>query len=353
MIAPWRAPLEARLTALASTAVLGLPQRHIANPAGSAPEVAHGAAQLQEMLAGQITSGGKRLRGLLPVAVVAACQGPVAAALELGACVELVHNGTLVHDDVQDNDRLRRGRPTLWAIHGMPQAINVGDALLVAPIALLLRAACLPAASRADIALLLAEALVETVRGQVADIALRDTILGLPDDAPITLAQLTAVHVAKTAPLFGVCLQGAAILLDGTQHQQAAAQACARALGLAFQVRDDLLDMVGTKGRGDAGADLREGKVTAPLLLAMADAPPAQCAALRQVLRQAAATDGIDDRAVANWVQWTTERGGTVRASAWLDELLAQAQSTGAAAFGAQGAAVIAAVCARLAHLDG
>ncbi len=340
-----RRPLQDRLLELAQTAVLGLPQRHV-TPTSDAAHTGLGVSELQVMLIGQLASGGKRLRALLPPAIVAAAGGPVRAAVELGACVELVHNGTLVHDDVQDNDRLRRGQPTLWAVHGMPQAINAGDALLLAPIALLLRTPEMADGHRIAIAGLLAEALVETVRGQVADIALRD-------DPAITVEQLTEVHLAKTGPLFGVCLEGAAILLGGGAHQRAAAQSTARALGVAFQVRDDLLDIVGTKGRGDAGADLREGKVTAPVLLAMTHAPVAECAELRAMLRQAVASAGVDDATVAHWVRWTVAHGGADRARVWLQELLEQARVHSVTAFGEPAAAVVAALCDRLAKLDG
>ncbi len=137
-----------------------------------------GSARLQDMASDQLRSGGKRLRGLLPVALVQAGQGPMAAAFELGACIEWVHNGTLVHDDIQDGDELRRGQPTLWTIHGIAQAINAGDAMLVGPLAALLRAEAIPPDLRAPLAGLLADALLETIHGQVADLALRDLEAG-------------------------------------------------------------------------------------------------------------------------------------------------------------------------------
>ncbi|MBM4344755.1 MAG: polyprenyl synthetase family protein [Deltaproteobacteria bacterium] len=341
LVAPHLPALELRLRALAAADSLGLPQRHTV--AGQDPVA--GAALLRTMADQQLATGGKRLRGVLPMAVVAAADGPTEAALALGAAVELVHNGTLVHDDVQDNDRLRRGQPTLWTVHGVPQAINAGDALLVAPLAMLIREQAMPPGVGAAVAAVLAEAIVETIRGQVADIALRDHPRPGLDD-------LIAVHLAKTAPLFGACLQGSALLLRLGAVEQAHAQGAARALGLAFQVRDDLLDMAAAKGRGSAGADLREGKWTAPVLLAADRASDGERNALREDLARAQA-GGLEDAVVERWVQWTHDCGGVGAAQAWLDRLLTEAEAAGLAAFGPRAGAVVAALARRLARVDG
>lgn len=340
--APHRTDLQARLQAACGDPCLGVANRYVVPGAA----VAAGAAKLSAMLAEQGTGGGKQLRGLLPAAVVAAAGGNVAGAIELGAAIELVHNGTLAHDDVQDNDRLRRGKPTLWTLHGQDQAINAGDALLVGPIGMILRAPTLPADQRAVLAEMLADAVVETVRGQVADIELRDNL------AP-TLADLVGVHLAKTAPLFGVCLRGAAVVLGkGAAEQQAAVQA-ATALGLAFQVRDDLLDVAGSKGRGQAGADIREGKITAPILLALNHADAATADDLRQTLRSANRDRLLSDAEVDRWVAFTREAGGAAEAEQWLGTLLQQAGDAARAAFGPAGAEVVLALCERLRLLDG
>lgn len=343
LVALHRPVLESHLAQLAAAPVLGLRQRHCL-PKACGP--AAGQAALAALLVEQNASGGKRLRGILPMAIVSACGGSSAAALDLAAAIELAHNGTLVHDDVQDNDRLRRGQPTLWTIFGIPQAINAGDALMVAPIGLLLRSTAIDPAVVNEIAALLAEALVETVRGQVADIGLRE-------EPEVTLDLLTGIHLAKTAPLFGVCLQGSALVLGLPAAAQAQAQLAASSLGLAFQVRDDLLDVAGNKGRGHAGADLREGKVTVPALFASQVAPAHEFLALRTDLARAASQLTLDDATVAHWVQWIVDHGGAQRAQLWLAELLSTAEEAGFAAFGPDGGQVVAALCRRLARLDG
>lgn len=335
LLAPHRDAVERRLAEL-----IALPARY----AQHAP--AAGAALLQSMSSHQLATGGKRLRGLLPAALVAAADGPMAAAVALGACVELMHNGTLVHDDIQDGDRLRRGQPTLWTQHGADQAINAGDALLMAPVAALLQDPDVPEDLRPALASLLAHALLETIRGQVADIALRD--LAAP-----TLADLAAVHVAKTAPLFGACVVGAALLLRLPAAAIEAGYGLAADLGLAFQVRDDLLDVLGTKGRGAPGSDLREGKPTWPVLCAMQAGPATEAKALHELLAAAARGQAPDEVTVARWMAWVATHGGVAATEAELSLLLNRARETSSALLPPAAAQVMHALCDRLAQTDG
>lgn len=327
----------------ALAALLDRPQRYV--PLDQAAPAA-GHAAMQAMAAQQFESGGKRLRGLLTPALVAAAGGPIDAAIALGAAIECIHNGTLVHDDIQDGDRLRRGQPTLWTVHGIPQAINAGDALLIGPLAHVLASPAIEASLRAPLAALLAEALLETIRGQVADIALRDL------DRP-TLQDISAVHIAKTGPLFGACFAGAALLLGLGSRKVQACHALGRDIGLGFQVRDDLLDVLGQKGRGLAGADLREGKWTFPVLLSLQGADAERADALHALLRGAAAGQAPDDTEVASWLAWVEERGGVDAARRHLDAILERAALAADLAFPQPAAAVARALCARLADLDG
>lgn len=333
--------LQTCLDGYISRDVMGLDASFALHPDGTA---AVGQEPLRQLLRDHFATGGKRLRGLLPIALVGAGGGPLAAAIHLGAAIEVVHNGTLVHDDVQDGDRLRRGQPTLWAQHGIAQAINAGDAMLVAPLVWLLRATEIDTPHRAPLAQLLGHAIVETIRGQVADVAWRD--LAEPDaDA------LLGVHLAKTGPLFGVCLQGAALLLDRPEGLQGAHRA-ARELGLAFQIRDDLLDMEATKGRGTAGADLREGKVTVPLLLA-AKQDPTGFAELSQALKHPRGPEPMADAEVARWVAWAHESGGMDAARTLLQSTLERCVEHGERALGRGPGEVLRALAQRLGHTDG
>ena len=315
---------------------------------------------LNAMCREQFASGGKRLRAALPPALVAAAApdlpllpadspgraGQIRAAQVFGAAIELIHNGTLVHDDIQDGDTLRRGRPTLWTQYGVAQGINAGDALLMGAVAAVLRAEAIPGDLRARLGGLLAEALCETIRGQVADLALRE----LPHPE---LGDIEAVHLAKTGPLFSACFLGAVVLLRGEAAAERAALVLGREVGLAFQIRDDLLDLIGHKGRGPAGADLREGKPTWPVLCALRDSPGAAAETTRRLLGRATAGSPPSEPEVAAAVAWVRAAGGEATARRHLSEALARAEDAAGVAFGAGSAAVAVALCRRLALLDG
>ncbi len=340
--------LDDRLAAarpIAEAAVLALRSR----VAGETLAPRDAQASLDDMVAEAFEAGGKRLRALLPITLVEAGGGDVAAASRLGAAIEWVHNGTLVHDDIQDGDRLRRGKPTLWTTRGTAQAINAGNALLVAPILALCEDRLQPHGLGPRLSAMLAAALLETIAGQVGD-------LDVHGSASADLARLEAVAAAKTAPLFGVAIAGAALLLGVDRPD--AARRTARALGVAFQLRDDLLDLLGTKGRGAAGADLREGKPTLPLRLALSDAPLPVSAGVERTLAAAfAAGHGggapVQDDEIAALCQQLLDLGALERGRAHLEALLAEARLGADEALPPAAAAILCAFVDRLAVLDG
>lgn len=206
-----------------------------------------------------LAAGGKRLR---PMMVFLSCRSDAPAAVELAAAVELVHMATLVHDDVIDGASLRRGRPTLVAIHGEAASAAAGDYLFAAAFDLLATTGSNEAVT------LLAQASLGLSRGELLQMeAAWDYDLGA--DAYIERCRL------KTASLFtAACRLGA--LYSGCPP--ATADALGRfgeCLGLAFQITDDILDLAGASedtGKAD-GTDLRDGTVTLPLIFALAADP--------------------------------------------------------------------------------
>jgi len=307
--------------------------------------VVPGGAHLAAMWRAHVATGGKRLRALLPAALVEAEGGDVPLAQRLGAAIELAHNATLVHDDIQDRDTLRRGQPTLWTLHGEGQAINTGDAMLVRPAALLCEAPGAAAERVVALVRLVAEATATTIAGQVADLALNG------DEAP-TAAALEAVAIAKTAPLFTACVEGA--LVCAGVHEGARREAARRLgahLGLAFQLRDDLLDVRGVKGRDAAGADIREGKPTFPLLAGIRRAPPEAQRAVFLALRGVAQGDALGDATFAALLA-RAQAGDAETAGRFGSELEAAWREANAT-FGAAAAGLIAGLCDRLAKIDG
>jgi geranylgeranyl pyrophosphate synthase len=202
-----------------------------------------------------LATGGKRLRARLALAALEVLGGDRRMGVAWAAACELLHNATLIHDDLQDGDTTRRGRPTTWQRFGMPQAVNAGDLLLMLPF---LAVEHLPAVGERRFALsaAIARQATVTVRGQTAEIALA-TAPEVDWDG-----YLHAVE-GKTGALFQLPVEGAAILAGYAPADAHAIAAGFRGLGPLFQLQDDVLDLYGEKGRGAPGGDLREGKVSA------------------------------------------------------------------------------------------
>jgi farnesyl diphosphate synthase len=273
-------------------------------PAGQA----HGAPQeLVNAMRYAVLDGGKRLRPLLVLAACEAAGGSspqAAAALRAACAVELIHAYSLVHDDMpcMDNDVLRRGKPTVHVQFGEAAALLAGDALQALAFELLTPAdGSVPAATQAALCGLLARAAGSAgmAGGQAIDLA----SVGLP----LTEDQLRDMHQRKT----GALLQGS-VLMGGVCAQAGAAamQALERygaAIGLAFQVVDDVLDVTAdsaTLGK-TAGKDADNDKPTYVSLMGL-ERSRAYAAELLQQAHAALDASGLDDtralRALADLV---------------------------------------------------
>lgn len=202
-----------------------------------------------------LQTGGKRLRARLALAACKCLGANVEKAIPWAAACELLHNATLIHDDLQDGDRVRRGQPTTWVTHGMPSAINAGDLLLVLPtIAVSRLVVSLPI--RWHLSEALATYAAKVIRGQVAEFEM--TRVG-----HVSLAAYKAAIDGKTSPLFELPVLGAALIADRPTEIARAVSRPFSILGRLFQMQDDVLDLYGEKGREAPGADIREGKISA------------------------------------------------------------------------------------------
>jgi geranylgeranyl diphosphate synthase type I len=213
---------------------------------------------------------GKRVRPLLTLLTTAACGTDWQPALPAAAAVELVHNFSLVHDDIQDNSEKRHGRPTTWVKWGVPLAINVGDALFVlSNLALIDLSKDYPAESVIQVAQILHETCLDLTRGQYLDMSYESrNDLSIDDYWPMI--------AGKTAALLAACCQIGAILGKADEAAIAAYRDFGHYLGLAFQVQDDILGIWGdetTTGKSAAG-DLLEGKKSLPVLFGLSKNGP-------------------------------------------------------------------------------
>jgi len=208
---------------------------------------------------------GKRLRPLLVLLTAAASGGDWKTALPAAAAVELVHNFSLVHDDIQDNSDKRRGRPTLWVKWGPPQAINAGDGLFVlSNLAVTDLIANYPAETVVRAAQILHNTCLDLTRGQYLDISYEQRLnLGVEDYWPMVSG--------KTAALLAGCCQLGALLGGADQAALDAYRSFGHYLGLAFQVQDDILGIWGdeTVTGKSAASDLVEGKKSLPVLVGL------------------------------------------------------------------------------------
>ncbi len=210
-----------------------------------------------------LDAGGKRLRSRLALDAAAALGADLETAVGWACVCELLHNASLIHDDVQDGDSKRRGRPSVWAAHGVPQAINAGDLLLM----LTYRAAVeLPvdAAMRCRLIDILAHESAEAARGQAAEIALVPV-------RPLSLLfeAWRAVASRKTGGFFALPVRGAAVLSGLDDGRALELSEPFRRLGILFQMRDDVLDLFTEHGKARPGTDLRQGRLNAVLLAHM------------------------------------------------------------------------------------
>jgi geranylgeranyl diphosphate synthase type I len=223
-------------------------------------------------------AAGKKLRPALVLLVCQAVRGEITpAAQNAAAAVELIHNFSLVHDDIQDRSELRRHRRTLWSLWGMPQAINAGDALFALAQVVLVRDGSSLAARLATelntAALMLSE-------GQFLDIDLQR------GDTPVTLDAYEAMIARKTGVLFATACRLGALAAGASAQAIDAFAAYGLELGLAFQEQDDLLGVWGRSaetGKPDA-ADIIERKrgLPAAMALSVPDAPEWLRTAYRQ-----------------------------------------------------------------------
>ncbi|MBG7700055.1 polyprenyl synthetase family protein [Streptomyces sp. MC1] len=216
-------------------------------------------------------NAGKAIRPALVLAAAAALGGPAArtAAVPAAAAVELVHNFTLLHDDVMDRDTTRRHRPTAWTVFGDADAILAGDALQALALRLLAEdahPASVPAAAR------LAACVVELCEGQHTD---TDLERRAPD--AVTLDEVLAMAEAKTGALLGCACALGALYAGADEEEVAALDGFGRQAGLAFQLIDDVIGIWGDPRHTGkpAGADLAARKKSLPVVAALTSGTPA------------------------------------------------------------------------------
>ncbi len=258
-------------------------------------------------------NGGKAIRPTLVLLSAEAVGGRAAAAVQAAAAVELVHNFSLVHDDVMDGDLTRRHQPTAWSVFGVNPAILVGDALLTLALDVL-AASGHPSATEAT--RMLSAAVQALVEGQCAD-------LDLEGRALVELAECLSMAARKTGALMGCACAMGACFGGGSPEQAEHLRGFGERLGLAFQHVDDLLGIWGdpaVTGK-PVYSDLRSRKKSLPVVAALTSDTPAG-RELAALYRRDQPLSGTDLDHAAELIELA---GGRSWSQTQVDDLLAQA----------------------------
>jgi geranylgeranyl diphosphate synthase, type II len=245
---------------------------------------------LHEAMRHSVFGGGKRLRPILVLAAAEVAGAPSAASVLPAACaVELIHTYSLVHDDLpaMDNSPTRRGRPACHVLYGDAIAVLAGDALHAYAFELLARNAEIPGIGAGHVVRAIAE-LADSigsagmVGGQVLDLLAAGT--------RVAAADVRNIHRLKTGALLRACLRIGGILGGAPPETLGALSRYGEDVGLAFQIVDDILDVVGEQGKlgKGTGSDAAQAKITFPLVFGLADS--------RRLAREATerATDALE-----------------------------------------------------------
>lgn len=197
-------------------------------------------------------TGGKRIRPALAVMACEALGGDAKKSLPFAAACEIFHQWLIVHDDIEDGDRIRRDKPALWVKYGLPHAINAGDLMAQKVYELILKSDIDEKAMNRLIGIM-AETAVRTAEGQAMEMNLRKS------NNPKEKEYMDMV-IGKTAYYLTVPMVGGALIAGADDNTLEKIREFGKYAGPLFQITDDLLDLTEGKGRGEICRDIKEGK---------------------------------------------------------------------------------------------
>lgn len=227
--------------------------------------------RIYEAMRYSLLAGGKRIRAILMMAVADTLVDSHSHVLDAACALEMVHAYSLIHDDLpcMDNDDFRRGRPTSHRMFGEAMAVLAGDGLLTLAFDTLARIAIEPPVTPER----LLSCIGEIARGAGPDGMVGGQALDMANtgNLAITKELLQSIHSRKTGALFRAAIRASAILSGADEHTLARLSRYGEAIGLIFQIRDDILDVIGDaeKTGKPAHSDAAKGKATYPSVVGM------------------------------------------------------------------------------------
>ena len=215
------------------------------------------------------TGTGKRVRSALCLLACEALEGDLEVALPAAAAIELVHNFSLIHDDIEDGSAMRRGRPAVWSVWGQSHAINVGDGMMSLARRALHRLAerGVEAVRIQAVSCVLDEACLALCQGQYLDLSFEERL-------DVTIEEVLAMAEGKTAALLSAATRIGAMLASDDEARIAHYRRFGEQLGIAFQITDDILGLWGDEGITGKSAvdDILQRKKTLPIVYALGQA---------------------------------------------------------------------------------
>ena len=247
-----------------------------------------------------LSQGGKLMRPMLTLLSAGACGGINGDTVRFAAAAEMIHNATLLHDDVVDGAATRRGKPTVMSVLSSPASVLIGDYWLVKAIRRILEAD----RNSERAVRLFAKTLSDLAEGEMLQ-------LEKASRCDTTREDYLRIVYSKTASLFEASVLSGAISAEAPEEWTAALAGYARNLGIAFQIQDDILDYAGDEALGKpVGIDLKEQKITLPLLCALDSVSAEEAAAVRALVGRISDEPVLADRIRA----FVRERDGVDKA---------------------------------------
>lgn len=240
---------------------------------------------------GALVQGGKYLRPTLALVTAEACGGSWEDALPAAVGLELLHNFSLIHDDIQDESTYRRNRPTVWSRWGASQAINAGDAMHALSQLVVLRMAEDGAQPQSVLRAvrMLDETCLALCEGQTADMEFENR-------ADVTVADYKAMISNKTAEAFRCALEIGSAFAGSSAEQGRLLGEAGFEMGIAFQIHDDVLDIWGGEIIGkETALDIRDGKKSLPVVYGLTQEDSPEAEQLRGLYRSGFGPDAVGD----------------------------------------------------------
>jgi len=238
-------------------------------------------------------TGGKRLRPILCLAACDSLGGDFEDALPFAVAIEIAHNALLVHDDIEDGDAVRRGKPSIWAKYGIPHSTNIGDGMYFKAYESLFKSK-LPAQKIVELSKIFTDMLAKVVEGQNMELNFRTR-------SDVTAEEYEEMVWKKSGTLITASLVGAATIAEAPEQSIKILKEYGRKIGIAFQIKDDILNLVGEQEKygKEIGGDIKEGKRTLVTIHCLSRCDNDEKKKLLEILKKSREAVTKDDAIVA------------------------------------------------------